>query len=129
MDIYEVQDMIAKQFPDKKVSLELDSNCQRFIEIVLTDSNPNVIHHVEHNKVKVNVEGMPSYYLPILPHRMNYTWTAVQEMLSSKNDVFIHSNDLDHMRNNAPDSQEYQDKLNQLIDFTGLTKENIEQKL
>lgn len=129
MDLYEVQEMIASQFPDKNVTFEFDESCHRFIEIVVTDGLPNVVHHIENNKVKVNVEGIYSFYLPIQPHRMNFTWTAIKELLGKKNDVHIHPTDLDFLKECDKDCDDYKAKMDQLVSFTGLSQKDIESKL
>lgn len=129
MDLYELQEMLNTQNPDKKFTLEFDPICQRVIEIVLTDGSPNVVHHVEHNKVKVTIDGMQPYYFPIQPHRVNYTWSAIQSILQGKKDIFIHENDLKELSEMDKESDDYKNKINMLSDYSTLSFEQIENKI
>ena len=84
MDFFEAQELFQNMNPGKQVSFEFDEKCHRIHELVYTDGVPNPVHHVENNKVKVTIEGQPSFYVPISPHRECYEWEKIKEIISKK---------------------------------------------
>jgi len=69
MDFFQAQDFFKQAYPDKKVTFTFDEKCHRFYELTITDGKANPVHHIENNKVRVDIEGLPSIYAPIMPHR------------------------------------------------------------
>jgi hypothetical protein len=129
MDFFQAQDFFKQMHPDKVITYEFDDNCHRTLEIVHTDGKPNLIAHVECNKVRVNVEGQPHVYVPIQPHRMNTTWAAAKKYLNDKTDVFIHPEEIEALNKLADEDKEsYDAKLAQLCEYSGLKPEEIECK-
>lgn len=128
MNVYEAQEMFQNIYSGKKVSLEFDDNCHRTIEAVFTDGLPNLMHHVECRKVKVNVEGVEPFYAPIEPHRLTTSWASAKSYLNSKTDVHIPQEDLTAM-NAIQDPQEKQLAIQQRADLAGLPIEHIQSKI
>ncbi len=114
MDLYEAIEFFKGMFPDKQISYEFDDNCHRTLEFVLTDGLPNIVHHVECNKVKINIEGMPSQYVPIKPHRLGYSWSDMKKMINNKSDVYFNKEQIDELS---------EANVDQFSTFTGLSKE------
>lgn len=130
MDFFQAQEFFAKIYPGKQITYEFDDNCHRTVELVFTDGLPNLIHHVECNKVCVKVEGMDTAYVPILPHRFNTSWKAAKEYVNAKKDVHLNEEDISvckELRKTDPES--YQSKVMDLCEFSGLSSEEIESKL
>ena len=73
MDFFQLQDFMKQMHQGKEIKYYFDQKCHRFYEMVLTDGKFNPVHHVESNKVRVDVEGMDSIYVPIMPHREVYS--------------------------------------------------------
>lgn len=122
MDYFQAQDLFKKMYPDKKIDFEFDENCHRFNELVMTNGNPNLYHHIENNQVKVTVEGQDPIYVPIMPHRETCTWAHIQNIITNKDDVHIHDKDLEI----AADSEE---KIVELAKMSGLLKDHIKKKI
>ncbi len=70
MNYFEAQETFKSMFPGKQVTFELDDKCIRQIECIYTEGELHPVNHVQYEKLKVTVEGMPSSYVPIQPHRM-----------------------------------------------------------
>lgn len=100
MDFFEAQDFFKKMYPNKKISFEFDEKCHHIHELVYTDGLPNVVHHIENNKVKINIEGMPSQYINIKPHRLNYVWSDMKNMINSKNDIYLNDEQVEELNEN-----------------------------
>jgi len=83
MDFFQVQDFMKQMHPGKEIKYCFDQKCHRVYELVITDGKANPIHHVENNKVRVDVEGMASVYVPIIPHRETYIHEAMLELIKS----------------------------------------------
>lgn len=73
MDFQEAKETFSNMFTDKSVTYTFDDNCIRQIELIMEDGFPNIVHHVEYNKVKISVEGLPDKYVPIQSYRMTIT--------------------------------------------------------
>lgn len=86
MDLFELQEFMGKLYPEKKITYEFDEKCHRVHELIYTNGVPNPIHHVENDRVKVNVEGMAPVYSPIRPHREVYSWESMKKMINGKPD-------------------------------------------
>lgn len=127
MNYYEVQDFFKKLYPNEVVRFEFDEKCHRFLEIVHTDGLPNLMHHCECDKVKVNVGWMDPMYVSILPHRMNLSWADVKNLITGKNDVWIHPDDIKNLK--SLKEQDYEDKISELESLSGLERSIIERKL
>lgn len=84
MNFFEAQDLFRQIYPDKQITFEFDEKCQRVNEIIYTDGVPNEFHHIENNKVKVNVQGMDPVYVSIAPHREICTWQYLRDLIASK---------------------------------------------
>lgn len=129
MNFFEAQDFFKQMYVGKKITFEFDEKCHRFIEIVHTDGLPHEMHHLECNKVKVNVEGMDSIYIPIQPHRVNVTWKQAKSLLDSKSDVYIHPDRLMTIKSLKERSDpDYEKCLEECSEITGLSKDNIVKK-
>jgi hypothetical protein len=96
MNFYEAQDFFKKMYPDKKIDFSFDDNCLRQIEIVHTNGKPHTTHHLEYQNVKVDVEGQPSVYVPIAPHRMCCHWADLKKILLTQNDVYLNPDEISH---------------------------------
>jgi hypothetical protein len=81
MNFFEAQDFFKQMYPGKEMKFSFDQKCHRFYEIVITDGKPNPIHHVENNKVKVEVSGMDPIYVPIQPHREVYNHADMMNLI------------------------------------------------
>lgn len=130
MNFFEVQDLFKSMHPGKNITFEFDEKCHRFHELVYTDGVPNVIHHVENHKVKVTIEGMDSIYVPISPHRENCSWSNIKDIVNSKQDVFIHNEQikaLNDLKNNS--EHEYKKAISQLCEMTGLSEDKLTKKM
>lgn len=129
MDFFQAQEFFAKMYPGKKIAYEFDDTCHRTIELVHTDGMPNLIHHVECNKVKVNVEGIEPIYCPIQAHRFNTTWMAAKAYINAKNDVYIGSDEIENVKKlEVEDKLGYESRMKELCEYSGLTVEQIEEK-
>ncbi len=86
MDLFQAKDFFKQLHPEKNISYEFDEKCHRIHELIYTDGEPNPVHHIENNKVKVTVEGQPSVYVSIMPHRECATWDHMKKLINSKKD-------------------------------------------
>ena len=130
MDFFQAQEFFAKMYPGKTIGYEFDDTCHRTIELVHTDGLPNLIHHVECNKVKVNVEGMEPIYCPIQAHRFNTTWMAAKAYINAKSDVYFNPEDIENLKKlQSEDKSGYDSKIKELCEYTGLSVEQIESEM
>lgn len=83
MNYFQAEELAKQMNPGKIVNLSFDQKCRRVCEIIITDGLANNIHHIENNKVRVDVEGMDPIYLPIQPHRENCTHEEMMKIISS----------------------------------------------
>lgn len=130
MNLYEAKKFFNNMYPNKLVNFDFDENCYRVCECIMTDGLPNIMHHVECNKVKVTVDGMDVVYVPIKPHRFNIPWSQYKNYINSKNEVYAHPedvNNLSNMKKNNPSS--YEIALKEYMDLSGMSKDKIESKL
>lgn len=84
MDFFQAKEMVEQMHPGKKFELSCDEKCHRKYEIIITDGVANPVHHIENNKVRVDVEGLPPFYVPIMSHRENCTWEYMQNLIKQK---------------------------------------------
>lgn len=82
MNFFQAQDFIKKMHPGKNIKFSFDNKCHRFYEIVMNDGKSNPIHHVENNKVRVEVEGLEPIYVDIQPHRECRTSDEMKNLIS-----------------------------------------------
>jgi hypothetical protein len=133
MDFIELQQMIAKLFPDKKASYDFDSHCMRMINICMTDGVPHLYHQMEFNRVKMTIEGMDPQYVGIQAHRVPFVWTDIQKAIEEAvkmGDVFIPEVNVKELLTMKEANPELFEKaLNELVIATGLDKEKIQSKL
>ncbi len=130
MNFYEAQDFMKQMYPGKVISFGFDEACHRTIEIIYTDGKPNLMHHVEFSKVKVSVEGMVDVYIPIAPHRMAAPWSSMKGYVNACKDVYFDDKTLETisgLKESSP--EEYSASLKQYCEYSGLSSEEIEQKL
>lgn len=128
MDLYQVEEFMKEMYPGKELSYEFDDNCHRTVEMMFTNGAPNLVHHVECNRVKVNIPGEPSRYVPIAPHRIGTSWDAVKKYVNAKQDVFIHDQQK-QAYSEAKDQREKDNIIKQISDYSGLSIEQIKTKL
>jgi len=83
MNLYQAQEFFKQLYPGKEIKYDFDDKCHRFYEIIITDGQPNPVHHCECNKVKVIVDGMDPIYVPIAPHRLAIEHTYMTESVFS----------------------------------------------
>lgn len=130
MDFYQAQEFFKSMFPGKQITYEFDDKCHRFYEIVMTSGDPNMVHHVENDRVKVFVEGQDPMYVPISPHRETYTWAALRAKIDCKSDVHFTDAELDSLiKANESSGFNMQDCLQELSSASGLTTEQIQSKI
>lgn len=132
MDIVETQKMFKELYPDHLVKFEFDEKGIRKCECIMTDGLPNLHHHLEFDKVRVTIDGVLDKYVPITTHRITTTWAEYKKIILSKNEVFIHSDqikELSEAKNNPDRLKEYETMINELSQYSGMTKEDIEVKL
>jgi hypothetical protein len=130
MNYYEAQEFFKSIYPGKQISFDFDAKCYGSLEIVHTDGSPNILHHIESNKVLVSVEGMDPFYTPIVPHRTLVTWQAVKGFINSHTDVSIPPANLEtlaNLRKNADPN--YLVCLNEYVVMSGMTTEQIDNKV
>jgi diaminopimelate epimerase len=127
MNLFEAQEFFKSMYPNKKINFEFDEKCHRLHEVVYTEGNPHVVHHVENNKVKVSVEGMDSMYVPIAPHRENVGFAQIKSIINSKQDVFIHDQQLKNI--NDLDKENKSNFIQELSTLTGLSTDAIYTKI
>ena len=128
MDFFQAQDFMKEMYPGKELSYEFDDKCHRTVELIFTDGAPHLVHHVECNKVKVNIPGEASRYVPIAPHRIGTSWDAAKRYMNAKQDVFIHDDQKAAYRE-AKDQAEKDAIVKQISDQSGLPSDQIKQKL
>lgn len=87
MDFFSAQDFFKQMYPGKKIDYEFDEKCHQKHELIYTEGKPNAHHHVENDRVKVTVEGLPSVYVKILPHREVFTWEEIKRIINSKTEI------------------------------------------
>ena len=130
MDFFQAQDFFKQMYPEKKMNFEFDDTCHRILEVIYTNGNPNMIHHVECNKVKVNIDGMEPIYCPIQPHRFNTSWAAAKRYLNEKSDVHVEDSDLKNLAAlKENDKPGYECKFKEMCEYTGLSETDVERKL
>lgn len=132
MNIYEAKDTLKKMFADKLVTFDLDENCIKQMECVMTEGFPNMMHHIEFDKIKISVEGSSDQYIPIQPHRENMTWSTFKKMISDKNQIYIHPDTIKkliNIKNDPNESSNYVNMINEIISMSGMTQDQIESKL
>lgn len=116
MDFYEAIEFFKGMFPDKQITYEFDDKCQRSLEIIHTDGLPNVVHHIECNKVKINIDGIPPQYVPIKPHRLGCSWASIKKMVNDKKDVHFNEEQLKELS---------EENVSQFSEYTGLSREDL----
>lgn len=79
MNLFQTQDFFKNLYKDKSVKFEFDQKCHSRYELIIVEGKLNPVHHLENDKIKVTVEDMDSVYVPISPHRQNFT---TEEMLN-----------------------------------------------
>lgn len=127
MNFFEAQDFFKKMHPGKKIIFEFDEKCHRVHELIYTDGNPNVAHHVENNQVKVTVEGMAPFYVPIAPHREIYSWVDIKRIINSKNDIHINESDIEKLKKLSPVERDA--AIIEIAKLTGVDAEKIKGKI
>jgi len=128
MDFYSAQQFFANLFPGKKISYHFDKLCLRQLECVFTDGMPNVYHHVEFNKVKVDVEGMASQYIPIDSHRANISWASFKDVISEVTNVNVTENFLSAFASDSTPDEKVAARA-ELQALTGLSDKIINEKI
>lgn len=84
MNFFQLQDFLNKLHPEKNISFEFDEKCHRIYELVYTDGQPNPVHHIENDRVKVTIEGQKPTYMQIQPHRQCATWEHMKSLINLK---------------------------------------------
>jgi hypothetical protein len=128
MDFFQAQEFFNEMYPGKELTYEFDDTCHRTCEIIFTQGKPNLIHHIECNRLKVNISGESSKYVPISPHRMNTTWAAVKKYMGNQQDVFIHPQDIEDYKNAQTDLDK-KSILSRLCEHSGLSEKQILENL
>jgi len=85
-------------------------------------------HHIECNKVCVTVDGMDPVYIPIMPHRMNVSWSDAKAFVGAMNDVYISDSDLQAFVD-VQGKPEYDTWMAEWVKGSGLSQEQIEAKI
>lgn len=70
MDFFETERFLKKKYPGKLKNLEFDEECYRHCAFVLTEGSPNLVSHIECDRVKASIEGMMDQYISISPCRI-----------------------------------------------------------
>lgn len=83
MNIYECKELFLSMNPGKNIDFDFDAKCIRKYEVIYTDGMPNDFHHVEHDKVKVTVDGKNPIYVNIDTHRENISWEGLKNLVST----------------------------------------------
>lgn len=92
MNFFDTKNVFQGMYPDKIISFDFDEKCQRKLEIILSDGTTNRVHYIEHDKVRVSIEGMQPIYVPIYAHRITIHWKDMKNLISSKPDPKIIEN-------------------------------------
>lgn len=130
MNFFEAQDFFKKMYPDKQINYEFDDQCHRLHEISYTNGLPHPIHHIECNKVKVTVEGLPSQYVPIQPHRYTVSWSDLKNYINTKDDVFLNEQIINQLKDLKQNNEaSFDQSLNELSQITNLEKEALLEKV
>lgn len=130
MDFFQAQEFFNSLYPDSKIEFSFDEACHRFHQIVYTDGVPNLVHHIECDKLKVTVAGKDPIYVSITPHRLNCTWAGMKELINKKEDVYLSKNEIEEIKAlKDRDSEEYAKCIKQLSEFAALPVESIEEKI
>jgi hypothetical protein len=133
MDLIELQQMMTKSFPEKKIAYDFDYNCGRVINICMTDGIPHLFHQIEFNRVKMTIEGMEPQYVGIQAHRVSFTWVDIQKIIQEKvklEDAFISEVNIKEllvMKVDKPDL--FEKALEELVVASGLDMEKIKSKI
>lgn len=130
MNLYEAKEFFAKMYPDREITWTFDDKCHRRHEINYTDGVPHQVHHVENYQVKMTVEGLPSMYVPIAPHRECYGWKDMKNMLSKKiahRDVHIPDHEIEELKKVPPEL--FDRACQERADLAGLPVDIIKQKV
>lgn len=130
MDFFSVKETFTNMFPDKLKTFTFDDKCIRKMEIILTDGLPNLQHHVEYDKIKVSIEGIPDQYVKIAPHRDMIYWKDHKSFIMSKNEIYIHP---DHVKNlkdlKENKSENYDIALSEFCMWSAMSKEDVEKNI
>ena len=132
MNIYEAKEFFKKMHPNNLVTFSFDDTCIRHLECVMTEGLPNIVHHVEYNKLKASVQGGSDFYIPIQSHRENISWVDYQKVINAKNEVHIHPDAIKSFKetkNDPEKSREYESMISQFQTLSGMTREAIESKI
>lgn len=128
MDFFSAQKFFADMFPGKKIAFHFDKSCLRQLECVFTDGIPNVYHHVEFCKVKMDVEGEESKYVPIDSHRASISWASFYDVIMQVSDINVTGNFLTAFVTDTTDEQKAVSKAD-LMTLTRLSSEIIDGKI
>ena len=82
MDIFDLQEFLKRQYPEKQVSFAFPPATHRIYELVMTDGKPNPNHHVECNAVQVLIDGKDPYIEKLTaPHRLTISHEQMKIIL------------------------------------------------
>ena len=83
MNLYEAKETFEKLYPNKTVNISFDQKCYKKIEICFYDGLINENHHIEYDKVKMEIEDLEPTYIPIQPHRDTLSIDQVKNIIDS----------------------------------------------
>ena len=126
MNLFEAQEFFQNMHPGKKIDWTFPKDTFRTIELVHTEGKPNIYHHVECNKVCMNVEGQAPIMVPIAPHRHTLTMKDIQTLISF-DDFHFPENTRDEISKSDP--QVVEDILKNVANATGKNIEQVRAKL
>lgn len=124
MDFFQAQDLFKKMFPGKDIKYEFDELCQRQHDIVYTAGQPNLMHHVENDKVKITVDGQTPIYAPITPHRLSVPWSTMKSLIDLKKDVFIDDDTLKAVAQDTTGTA-----ITNVCQYSGLSADVVNKKI
>lgn len=82
MDLFDLDDHLKTNNPGKKIEFSFPLECQRFLEIVLTNGKANPEHHIECRSVQVLIEGKEPYIEKLTSsHRLTVTHDHMQTII------------------------------------------------
>ena len=135
MDIYQAEEFLKKMYPGKEIKMEFDETCHREINFVFTEGAAHGINHIAFNRVKANVDGFEPFYMDIMPHRICSSWNDLKKYIISRNEFYVHDNDLhvladlQSLEDDHKDKWQYEQKIKETLDLSELTREQLLDKV
>jgi hypothetical protein len=130
MDLNQCKIFFDKMYSGKKVEYNFDEKCQRVIAFLFTDGLPNTAHHIECDQVKISVEGLDDFYVPIVPCKSMGGFDYMRKVINQKADFYLNPGEKESLLKIKKENEdEFNKRVDQLAESLGMHRELILMKL